>query len=97
MILMEGWGVIEGGWGGRGPQGRKRPSQRVLNDLKRTRLSGRHLIWLLPHLLPTLLSESCLSFSVFLCVEQTLYVGQGGGGVRAKSYDGEKALSAINH
>jgi hypothetical protein len=36
--------------------------QRVLNDSKRTSLSRRRLIWLLPHPLPSVLSVSCLSF-----------------------------------
>ncbi len=40
--------------------------QRVLNDLKRTRLSSRRMIWLLPRPLPPP-SSGCLSFSVFRC------------------------------
>jgi hypothetical protein len=55
------------------------------------------MIWLLPHLSPLLPSASCLSFSVYLCVE--LIDGRGerveGG---AESYKREKARrSSINH
>ncbi len=41
-------------------------TQRVLNDLKRTRLSRRRTIWLLRH--PLLSCKPVLSFSVFLWV-----------------------------
>ncbi len=44
--------------------------------------------------------ESCLSVSVFLCVDGRAYWQErrgGGGGGGAKSYDGEKAWSSINH
>ncbi len=58
------------------------------------------MIWLLPHpLLPTIPSASCLSFSVFLCGAGRVYWlgGMGWDGRGAKSYDGEKAWSSINH
>jgi hypothetical protein len=74
------WGV--GGWGGDcwvsangeqiyfGDLTLNLPfSQRVLNDLWRTRLSCGSMIWLLLHPPPpTLPSASCLSLSVFQCV-----------------------------
>ncbi len=49
-----------------------------------------------PHYLP---SASCLSFSVFLCVAGRAYWRERrvGGGDGAKSCDGEKAWSSINH
>ncbi len=52
----------------------------------------RHMIWLLPHPLPPFSLASCISFSAFMCV-----AGRAGRGGRAKSYDGEKAWSSINH
>jgi len=39
-----------------------------LKDLKRTKLPRCRMIWILPHPFSPLLSASCLSFSVFLCV-----------------------------
>jgi hypothetical protein len=95
MILMEG-GVLLGEVGG--PQGRKRPSQRVLNDLKRTRLSCRPSNLALPPPYP-LSRQQVVSLSQSSCVSSLLTgeLGQGGGGGGAKSYDGEKAWSAINH
>ncbi len=44
-------------------------------------------------------AASCLSFSVFLCVAGRAYWrrGRGKGGGGAKSYDGEKVWSSINH
>ena len=58
------------------------------------RLSSR--VWSLDHPLP---SASCLSFSVFLCVAGRAYWRERrvGGGDGAKSCDGEKAWSSINH
>jgi hypothetical protein len=53
------------------------------------------MIWLLPHPLPSPFpAASCLSFSVFLCVARER--GEWGVG-GAKSYDGEKAWSSIDH
>ncbi len=48
---------------------------------------------------PLLPSESCLSFSVFLCVAGRAYWRKKGvgGGEGAKSCNGEKAWSSINH
>jgi hypothetical protein len=49
----------------------------------------------IPPLLP---SASCLSFWVFLCLSpSSLLTGEVGGGAGAKSYDGEKAWSSLNH
>ncbi len=48
---------------------------------------------------PNLLSERCLSFSVFLCVcrRSSLLTAEEGGERGAKSYDGKKAWSSLNH
>ncbi len=48
---------------------------------------------------PPLPSLSCPSVSLFLCVTGQAYwrAREDGGGAGAKSYDGEKALSSINH
>jgi hypothetical protein len=58
-------------------------SQRVLNDLSRTRLSLRRMIWLLYTPSPYLV-RNCLSFSVFLFVNGG---GKGWGRSQPKSYD----------
>ncbi len=55
-------------------------TQRVLNDLKRSKLSSRHMIWFLPH--PPLLGASCLSFPV--CRWPSLPTGEGGGWGRSQ-------------
>jgi hypothetical protein len=56
------------------------------------------MIWLLPHPSPLLLLESCLFFYLPMCRRSSLLMGEeGGGGGGAKSYDGEKAWSPINH
>ncbi len=70
--------------------------QRVLNDLGRTRLSRRRMNGFLPHPLLPRPSASCLSFSAFLCVaDRASWRERGRGG--AKSYDGEKAESSLDH
>jgi hypothetical protein len=57
--------------------------------------SPSNYFWLLPHPLPPLPSASCLSFSVFLCVDyRSIYWRESRGG--AKSYEDEKARSSIN-
>jgi hypothetical protein len=69
----------------------------VLNDLSRTRLSRRRMIWLHLHPLPPPVSILSLILS-FLCVAFELTYGRGvGGGGGAKSCDGKKAWSCINH
>jgi hypothetical protein len=74
-------------------------AQRVLNDLQRTRLSRRRITWLLSHPLPSLPSASSTgrhTGRLRKCDKNLL--GEGGeGGEGAKSYDGEKAWSSINH
>ncbi len=53
-----------------------------------------------PHPPSPLLFASCLPFSVFLCIAACRAYWQewgGGGGGGARSFDGEKAWSAINH
>jgi hypothetical protein len=67
-----------------------------MNDLWRTRLSLRHLIWFLP----PVLSANCLFFSVFLFVAGQAFLRWGGGRRRleeAKSYDREKAWTSIKN
>ncbi len=78
--------------------------QRVLNDLWRTRLSRRRMIWLLPHPLPHPLPPPISKFSIFLSLplyRRSSLLTEGGGGngqgKGAKSYDGGKACSSINH
>ncbi len=65
------------------------PCRRVLNDLQRTRLSRRRKIWLVAELLPLSRQQSCLSFSVLLCVASRACQRQrgGGDGGGAKSHD----------
>ncbi len=59
------------------------------------------LVWFgsTPTHFPPLLSATCLSFSVFLCVGSRAYWGRwgGGGGHGAESYDRKKAWTSINH
>jgi len=76
----------------------KYASYPVCDSIISSRLScGRiYMIRLLAHLLPTLPSASCLSFSVFLCVANRASWLKGGGR-GAKSYDREKARPSINH
>jgi hypothetical protein len=54
---------------------------RALNGLQSTRLSHCRMIWLLPTPLPLLPSESCFSFSVFLCAAGRAYWRERVGGV----------------
>jgi hypothetical protein len=61
-----------------------------MNDLWRTRLSLRHLIWFLP---PPLSRQQVVSLSQSSCLTQ----GGGEGVEGAKSYDREKAWSSIKH
>ncbi len=78
----------------------KRLSQRVLNDLQRSRLScGGRMTRLLAHPLPSPLRWSgCLSFSVFLCFAGRAYwLGEGRGRWGAISCYRKKAWSSINH
>ncbi len=56
--------------------------QRVLNYMKRTRLSRRRIIWLLPPAFP---SASCLSFSFFLYVARRACWRERGEGVRQET------------
>jgi hypothetical protein len=72
-------------------------SQRVLNDLWRTRLSRRRMIWLLAHPLTSPVRKLDRRYTGSLrretiCIRER---GEGEGG--AKLYDGEKAWSSINH
>jgi hypothetical protein len=71
-------------------------SNKVLNDLWRTRLFLR---WFdsAPRPPPLSPSESCLSFSVFLCVAGRAYWRGWRGGRGAKSNYREKAWSSIKH
>jgi hypothetical protein len=66
--------------------------QRVLHDLKRTRLSRRRIIWLLVH---PLTSQQVVCFSQYSCVS-LVEKGGGRGGSGAKSCDGEEAWSSKN-
>ncbi len=60
-------------------------SQSVQNDLKRTRLSRRRMIWLLPFS-PPLPSASCLSWlSLPVYRLPKLLTGGGGGGGKLKN------------
>jgi hypothetical protein len=70
--------------------------QRVLNDLWRTRLSRRRMIWLLPHLLPHLRQQVFPLFQSSCVSPLELTDGIGGRGWKGvgeepKSYDDEKA------
>jgi hypothetical protein len=68
--------------------------QRKLNDLQRTRLSRRRIIWLLPH--PSHREQVVSLFhNLPMCRRSSLLTGEDGGG--EKSYEGKKALSSINH
>ncbi len=72
-------------------------SQRVLNDLWRTMFSRRHMIWLLPHHLPTYSSQHAVSLSQSSCVLPVeLTEGRECGGV-AQTYYSKNAWSSINH
>ncbi len=73
--------------------------QRVLNDLWRTRLSCRRMIWLLPRPLPpSPVNKLSLFLSLPVCCRSSLLTGERGRvWGRAKSYNGEKASSSINH
>ncbi len=75
--------------------------QRVLKDLKRTRLSCSHMIRLLAHpLRPPPPPVSMLSLFLSLPCMSPFELTDGGrerGGVGAKSYDGEKTWSLIHH
>ncbi len=66
--------------------------QRVMNDLKTSKLSRGRMIWLLPHPLPLLRHTGRLR------KKDNLLTGQGeGSGRGAESYDGKKSWSSINH
>jgi hypothetical protein len=81
-----------GGGGGPGIE------QRVLNDLKRTRLSCSQMIRLLAHPLPPSPVSKLFLLLILPCMSPVeLTDGRGVGGVGAKSYDGEKTWSPINH
>ncbi len=77
-------------------------NRRVLNDLKRTWLSRRNMIWLLPPPSPPLSAPT----SVISTGNKTgglrkranlLTWEEGGGGEETRSYDGENAWSSINY
>ncbi len=77
-----------------------RLEQRVLNDLWSARpFSPSSYDLATRTFFPSLLSASCLSFSVFLCVAgRACWRERGGGGEGVpKSYDSEKDWSSINH
>jgi hypothetical protein len=73
--------------------------QRVLNDLKRTRLSHRHMIWFLLHPPPpSPVSMHDQRHRGRLRKRDNLLMGGGGGdGGGAKPYDSGKVWSSINH
>ncbi len=72
------------------------PFQRVLNDIWRTRLSRRRVIWLLPHPFPPLPAVSWIGDTQEDWEMRQLADGRGGG-EGAKSYNSEKAWSSRNH
>jgi hypothetical protein len=79
---------------------RVRVPQSVLNDLLRTRLSRRRMIWLLSHLLfpPSSVSNLSLVLSLPVCRRSTDgRGGRGRGWEVAKSHDCEEPWSSINH
>jgi hypothetical protein len=55
-------------------------AQKVGNDLWRTRLSRRHMVWLLPHLLPPPFSKLDRRHTGRLSKRDNLLTGLGGGG-----------------
>jgi hypothetical protein len=76
-------------------------SQRVLDDFAKTRLSRRRIIWLLSHPLPHSAFDSRLDRRQIARLKKRDNLLTRGGRRRprggAKSYDGEKAWSSINH
>ncbi len=74
--------------------------QRVLNDLKRARLSRRCMLWLLSPPLTPLPSVSSSGDTQEDWERETTCLtedGEEGGGGGAEIYDGEKAWSTINN
>ncbi len=73
-------------------------SQRVLNDLQRTRISCRRMIWLLAHPLRPPLPSGMLDRRHTIRLRKRDNVPKGGGGGDgAKSNDGRKVQSSTNH
>ncbi len=74
-----------------------RIDQRVWNDLQRTRLFCLRMIWLISHPLSQPFPVNKLDSDILYRKRQDVgrRWGEGGGG--AKSYDGERAWSSINH
>ncbi len=74
------------------------PTQKVFNDLLRTRLSLRRMFWFLAHPSPSPVSKLSIFLSLPVCRRLSLLTGEGGRGVcGAKSYGREKAWSSISH
>jgi hypothetical protein len=71
----------------------KAGEQRVLNDLWTTRLSCGYIMRHLAHPLSPPFRQQLVYLFQSSCVSLT----EGGGGIGAKSYDGEKTWSSINH
>jgi hypothetical protein len=75
-------------------------NQRVLNDLKRARLSRDRMIWLLAHSFPpSLVSYLDQRHTGRMRKRDNLLLGEGeeGGGQGAVSYGRKKALFSLNH
>ncbi len=78
------------------PNPRNYQDQRVLNDLKRNRLSRGRMFWLLLHPpSPTTVKKIDRRHAGKLRKRDKLLKGGGGGG--ATSYDGEESWFSINH
>jgi hypothetical protein len=73
-------------------------SQRIPNDLKRTRLSCGRMIRLIAHPLPpSPVSNMSLFLGLSVCRRSSLLTGEGGGGGQgAKSYDREETGPSIS-
>ncbi len=76
------------------PMVRDMVKKRVLNDLKRTRLSCRHMIWILS----LIFLQKVVSLSQSFCVSLVeLIEGRGEGGGWKSQIFGKKTWSPINH
>ncbi len=73
--------------------------QRVLNNLWRTQISRRRMIWLPPNPLPPFSRKKILSLFQPFCVSPVELTDERGGRVwgGAKSYNDEKAWLSISH